>query len=278
MKRKLKTKSKVQTVTNVQIFTATFALLLANGFALALMPIKYNFKLPPVNCSVRLQKSYFCELKKGVGGYKDFTATCPNGKTVQISGACRTEESVREMAVKICKEKKMCVVAKAETGSPALKLTPKALGNLAPKLLDNADIAFVGRPDQFVTFYDTGDSIPRVKVQFMNRGPAVLPRSLDVSGGTKMVLTLLDGTQAPANVANAVRQTELPALLSNSSAELSFAFDRLLSYNLSSNKVKFLKIEILVGDRKVGDLGVFDPDLSNNTIIVEIPTTFPLQK
>lgn len=285
VKKSLKTKSKVQTVTTRQILTATFALLLANGFALASLPSKNVGIAPLANCPIRLTKSYFCQVKKGISGYRQFTYTCPSGKSFQISGSCRTEESILAMATKVCKESKLCVAPKAPLRlNPIVPkvvpmvVTPKT-GSIQSKSIVAAptpysDVAFIGRPEENVTFSVDKEKNYEVTVEYINRGPGDLQVVEDELQRSKISLTLLDKNQQPILFEP---ETFIPVLAKGEQMKTVFRLSSLSREKVLSGEAEFVKVELKVGERKIGGLGAFDPDIENNVTIVPV-TSFSVLK
>lgn len=274
MKKSSKTKSKTQTVTNAQMLTATFALLLANGFALVTLPAK----TPVVNCPVQLKSSYFCQFKKGVPGYRQFIYTCPNGKSFQVSGSCRTADSVRQLALKVCKEKKYCALSKSSLKESKIspqkeiqKLSEQQKGGVISQSIKNyVDVGFIGRPEESVSFSFDKENRGILTIQYINRGPADVLVSTNESQRARVLITLLDQSQQPLRFEP---ESFMPVLESGKSVKTSFQISPETQEKIISGEAKFFKVELIVGKREVGDQGVFDADITNNMIIIPILTT-----
>lgn len=294
VKKNLKTKSKVQTVTTRQIFVATLALLFANGFALATLPAKNVGIVPVANCPIRLTKSYFCQVKKGVSGYRQFTYTCPSGKSFELKGACRTQESVLEFASKICREAKSCVAPKAvlkvdELGAKALpKVSPPVEKPVAvppksgmiqsgtlSKIISAApvsyvDVGFLGRPEENITFLMDKANNYDVTVEYINRGPGDLQISDNEMQRSKILLTLLDKNQQPIFFEP---ESFMPVIGKGQHVKTDFRLSSDSIQKILSGEAQFVKVELKVGERKIGDLGVFDPNIENNVMIAPLSSS-----
>jgi hypothetical protein len=286
VKKTLRTKSKVQTVTTRQILTATFALLVANGFALATLPAKNVGIAPVANCPIRLTKSYFCQVKKGVSGYRQYTYTCPSGKSVQVSGACRTQDSVLAMAAKVCRETKSCVAPKAamRVGTPTVSklqnpalVAPKAISvqpgaftktiSAAPSPAPYSDIAFMGRPEENITLSIDNANNYDVTVEYINRGPGDLQISDNEMQRSKILLTLLDKNQQPIFFEP---ESFMPVIAKGQHMKTDFRLSSDSIQKITSGEAQFVKVELKVGERKIGDIGAFDPDIENNVTIAPL--------
>lgn len=295
-----RTRVRTTTVTNTQIMLATLAAFLANGFALAALPVtKVNAKPPVISCKAEIIASArICQYRKNVAGFRSFSYRCPNGKTYNVSTSCRSRELMQKLANDNCEKRKDCAAVVAK---PVTAPTPKAVTDQAPpvsppvlkpsiknivspslgtiKLQQSlADIAFIGRPEENFTFYQAPDGQMKVKVRFTNRGPAVLPASAKVTGGTSLKLTFLNYMQQEIPGEPHVFQAELPSLTSGQSFEKVFIIDLSTYQRIAMGPLKYVRAELTVGNREVGATGIFDPDISNNTLIFDIPYKFPFPK
>lgn len=290
------TKIHTEVVTGTQIALATMALLTAGGFALASVPVKKVAELKPMlNCSATLTKTAGnCTLKNGQPGYKEFAYTCPNGKSYHTVGICRTQESFLSNATQGCTRLKYCVASvPARPVSPPLAavrpVVPPVYGgygynqpapsiikyyNPAPVSSNFSDIAFVGRPEENITFEKYGTQGPLIKVHVTNRGPAALPASEKVDGGTRITLAFMNEKQEQVSVEKNLFTSELPEIASGQPFDKTFEITPATYNAMRKGDIKFVKVEVTIGNRIAGNTGIFDPDIMNNILIMGVPDSF----
>lgn len=286
-----RTRVRTSTVTNTQIMLATLAAFLANGFALAAVPAtKVNTKPPVLSCKAEIIASArICQYGKNVAGFRSFSYRCPNGKTYNVSTSCRSRELMQKLANDNCEKRKDCaaVVAKPVTvpTPPALKFTIvsgqtiKNIGSPSPGVIklqqSFVDLAFVGRPEENINFSFDKENNGVLTVQYINRGPGDLQVSTDESQRAKVLITLLNQSQ---QLILFEPESFMPVLARGESVKTSFQISPEGIQKIMSGEAKFFKVELKVGNRKVGDQGIFDPDILNNTSIFNIPYKFPFPK
>lgn len=269
-----KVQTKTRTITNTQLLLASVAALLANGLALAAVPVKMpKPAVQKLSCTPTITSSErSCRLRGGAEGFRNFVFTCPNGRSFRVNTSCRTAESTKVLATKTCSQKRYCVAANSTTSAvestaPRSETQPSSRAYNPEVAQDFSDLAFVGRPEANFILDIKSKEKPTLTIHYTNRGPAALPGTESVQGGTRVVVSLLDEKQDPLLFEP---ESFLPPAGSGQSVDLVLQLSESAAELFATENVKFIKAELKVGERVVGGTGAFDPDITNNSQIVDI--------
>lgn len=255
------TKTRTRSVTSTQMALATLALVASGSFALATIPVQNKLAKNSLVCTAQItSRAKPCKIKKQ-DGFREYRYTCPNGKKFKFTGACRTEATELVEATKNCSKKKYCVAPTPEI-PPVADYQPQQ-GYIPPAVNDEErpnfpDIAFIGRPEESVSFYmENGEA--KMKVHYVNRGSVAFAQNYESS----VRVTFLNDRQEPNENVNV--QTEQLALLGPGQS-----FDNVWRLNeMQLEGSRYVKVELITtqGDRAP----IQDLNLQNNMVVVQIP-------